>query len=232
MSRGNMVRNYRKEALLRSTVSKGKVQILTTVAPYVTEEEQQLLDQKVKDKIFEDSKVRACWPVSTFCGWPWQLRASVRPLRTRRRYSSPWASGRPPRAPPTTPAPMLCGRQIGASPFEEADLVAEVGSNELLGRMTMSVLDIVKEFPVHKAAESPDTGVPMEIMSQVVDGSFAKGKVGLVCRVTAENVVLVKELQELLRAGQARLAGWRIWSRPMVRAQSPPQTPAPPPAGV
>ena len=38
-------------------MSKGKVQIFMTVVPYVTEEEQQLLDQKVKDKIFEESKV-------------------------------------------------------------------------------------------------------------------------------------------------------------------------------
>ena len=54
---------------------------------------------------------------------------------------------------------------------DKADLVAEVMSgNELLGRMTMSVLDIVKEIPVHKAAESPDGSVPMEIMNKCAYG--------------------------------------------------------------
>lgn len=171
---GNMVRSYRKEALFEEfTISKGKVHIFMTLVPYVTIEEQQLLDQRVKDKIFEDAKIprvlarmEVLQVAVADCVQVYGLfKNSPAVFFTMGKWT----------------ATTGCAYDAGANALwktkwqdvplrDKADLVAEVmSSNELLGRMSMSVLDIVREVPLHKASRE-DGSVLMEIMSQITDG--------------------------------------------------------------
>ena len=175
---GNMVRSYRKEAIFEEyTISKGKVLVSMTMVPYVTEEERQMMDQKVKDKIFEDAKIpRVLARMDILqvavadCVQVYGLfKNSPAVFFTMGKWTS------------TTG----CAYDAGANALwktdwrdvpirDKADLVAEVmSSNELLGRMSMSVLDIIKEVPLHKAFQQ-DGSVLMEIVSQITDGDYAK----------------------------------------------------------
>ena len=210
---GNMIRNYRKEALFEEyTVSKGKVQIHITLAPYVTKEEQQLLDQQAADKLFEESQI----PRVLVCVEVVQVAVADLVQVYGLFKNSPAVYFTIGKWTATTGSAYDAGsKAIWKTEWknvpirDKADLVAEVMSgNESLGRMTMSVLDIIKMVPVEKR-DKTSGDVLMEIHGQVVDGEFSKGNVGLVIRVPSVQVDRVIELQMLLNGGAG--PGTKTW---------------------
>eukprot|EP00605_Chrysophyceae_sp_TOSAG23-4_P000956 GSChrysophyteH1.ASY1.ANO1.1056.1 assembled CDS len=209
---GSMLKTIRKAALDEEyVVSVGRVRITMNVSPYVSEEEQAILDAEELRVIHEKyavSRVLASMDILKIevrnCVQVYSLFPnSPQVIVTFGSYSHS----------------TLCAFDAGANavwnnlnwqdvPIRDKSIFSAqvVSGNESLGALKMSTRELLRMIPVAAGQRDQKGNLIMEISGQIIDGDYAKGEMGIICRISNDQIQAVAELQMVLGSGGS-LAG-------------------------
>jgi len=209
---GTLMKTYKKQVIGEEyVVSVGKVRVTVVLSPFVTEEEQKRLDREEMLSLHEKFavprtlafidilkiEVKDCVQVYGLFNNSPQVHMSFGSYMNS--TSAAFDSG----SNAVWDNINWLNIPIRDKSIFQADVVS---GNERLGSIRMSAQEFIRSVPVAAGSRDTKGNIIMEIFGQIVDGEFAKGKIGIICRIDRNLIQVIAELQMILGSGGS-LAG-------------------------